>query len=495
MPEAPVVVWFRQDLRIADQSALFAAARSGRPVVPLYVLDDGSPGAWRIGGASRWWLHGSLESLAAELARLGSPLILRRGEAAQTVGQVVRECGAGAVYATRHAEPFWCAAEDRLRLRLSTEGVTLEIGDGTTLFPPGGICGRDGRPLRVFTPFWKACLAAPEPPRPLPAPDALRPPSCPVASDALASWGLLPSTPDWAGGLRETWRPGEAGAHARLHDFVEGDLRHYRQDRNRPEPTGTSMLSAHLHAGEVSARQVWHCVQARAQAVPQFASGAESWLRELGWREFCAHVLAMRPELPEQPLQPRFAAFPWRNDPKALAAWQRGRTGYPIVDAGMRQLWRTGWMHNRVRMITASFLVKHLLVPWQQGEAWFWDTLVDADLANNAGGWQWVAGCGTDAAPYFRIFNPVLQGEKFDPDGAYVRRWVPELARVPAPLLHKPWQAAPLELESAGVRLGHDYPAPLVDHAQARARALSAFSGLPGGAADVPMPRARSSAG
>ncbi|MFO1155610.1 MAG: deoxyribodipyrimidine photo-lyase [Rhodospirillales bacterium] len=289
---------------------------------------------------------------------------------------------------------------------------------------------------------------------------------------------MQPGKPNWAGGLRETWTPGEASAHARLVAFVEEEIGEYHLRRDRPEPSATSMLSPHLHFGELSPRQVWHAVAARIEADSRRAAGGRRWLQEIGWREFCAHLTAANPQIADAPLQPRFAAFPWSDDAAALRAWQRGLTGYPIVDAGMRQLWRTGWMHNRVRLLVASFLVKHLLIPWQQGEAWFWDTLVDADLGNNAGGWQWVAGCGIDAAPYFRIFNPVLQGEKFDSKGDYVRRWVPELARLPARLIHQPWQATPAELAAAGVRLGTDYPTPLIEHKAARARAMAAFSGL-----------------
>lgn len=478
MTAAPSIVWYRQDLRVADQAALAAAAASGRPVLPLYVLDDLSPGQWRIGGASRWWLHGSLTALAADLDRLGAPLLLRQGEAASAVAALAREVGAAEVLVTRHVEPYWQAADARLQVLLEHHGVAFREFPGGTLFEPGSIRSRDGGGPKVFTPFWRACLAAEPPARPLPAPAALRPASPPAAGERLDSWNLLPKKPDWAGGLREHWQPGEVAAQTSLHAFIDQRLRRYHAERNRPEPVGTSQLSPHLHFGELSPRQAWHTLAARMHAEPPLARGGESWLREIGWREFCAHVLAANPAMPEEPLQRRFAAFPWSADRSDLAVWQRGRTGYPLVDAGMRQLWHTGWMHNRVRMVTASFLVKHLLISWQQGEQWFWDTLVDADLGNNAGGWQWVAGCGTDSAPYFRIFNPVLQGEKFDPAGDYVRRWIPELTRLPARYIHRPWEASPLELADAGVRLGVDYPLPIVDHASARARALEAFNRL-----------------
>lgn len=479
MSDRPIIVWFRQDLRTRDQAALSAAAASGQPVLPLYVLDEDSPAEWRPGGATRWWLHGSLMTLAGDLARLGSPLLLRRGEVADVVAAVARESGASAVVATRQVESHWCAADARLRTTLATDNIRFQIFPGTTLFEPGSLRTKAGGSPKIFTPFWRACLGAEPPARPLRAPATLRPLSRPMACDALDAWGLLPTSPDWAGGLRASWRPGETAAQESFAGFLDRGLGRYHADRNALEPAATSQLSPHLHFGELSPREIWHTVFARMQADPGLVSGGESWLRELGWREFCAHTLAANPQMPSEPLHPRFAEFSWSQDVSNLRAWQRGRTGYPIVDAGMRQLWQTGWIPNRVRMIVASFLVKHLLLPWQQGEAWFWDTLVDADLGNNAGGWQWVAGCGLDAAPYFRIFNPVLQGEKFDSDGDYVRRWVPELARLPSRHLHRPWAAAPLDLVAAGVRLGLDYPWPLIDHAAARARALQAFDRLP----------------
>ena len=476
MGERPIILWFRQDLRLADHPALTAAVATGQPILPLYVLDDDTPGRWRLGGASRWWLHQSLASLGRALAERGAPLLLRRGVATTVILDLVRATDAVGVYFTRQVEPWWREGERVLEAELPRRGVTVKGFAGATLFKPETVLSEQGTPFKVFSPFWRACQAAPPPATPLPAPTALKGIGASLEGDDLAAWRLLPTKPDWAGGLRAAWEVGEAAARARLIDFVDQDLVDYRRARDRMEPGVSARLSPHLHFGEISPRQVWHASADRAAAEP--GVDAEPFLRQLAWREFYWLITRDRPDVAEVPLQPRFAEFPWAVDEAALEAWRRGRTGYPLVDAGMRQLWHVGWMHNRARLVVASFLIKHLLLPWQEGEAWFWDTLVDADLANNAGGWQWVAGCGTDAAPYFRVFNPVNQGEKFDPEGAYVRRWVPELAGLPIRVLHKPWQASPLELTAAGVRLGVDYPLPIVEHAEARARALAAFATL-----------------
>ncbi len=478
--DRPVIVWFRQDLRIADQPALAAAAATGQPVICVFILDDETPGTWRLGGASRWWLHGSLSSLAAALVGRGSGLLLRRGASLDMLVDIVRQTNAAAVYWNRHVEPFWRVAEAELADRLAAVGVAGHASDGQLLFGFGAIRGRNGEAPRVFTPFWRACLAASPPPTPLPAPPSLRAPSTIPEGDTLADWGLRPTNPDWAAGLAATWQPSEAAAQQRLASFLDDGIAGYRNHRNEPGVNGTSRLSPYLHWGQISARQVWHATHLRCGGEPGLAADAEAFLREIGWREFCAATLLARPEMPSDPLQPRFANFPWQDDPAIFAAWSAGKTGYPIVDAGMRELWQTGWMHNRVRMIVASFLTKHSLQPWQAGEQWFWDTLVDADLANNAGGWQWVAGCGVDAAPYFRIFNPVMQGEKFDAQGHYVRRWLPQLAAIEPRFIHKPWLAPPLSLAAGKVRIGIEYPAPIIDHHTARSRALAAFSALKG---------------
>jgi deoxyribodipyrimidine photo-lyase len=450
---------------------LFEAAEAGRPILPLYILDDETPGQWRMGRASRWWLHGSLESLDAAL---GGKLVLRQGASSRVLADLLDETGASAIYATRGYEPWEQALERAVAAACEARNAAFRLFPGRLLFEPEAIASGDGKPYRVFTPFWKACLAAPPPPPPLPAPKLAR--FATAKSERLASLELLPRKPDWAGGLRAIWQPGEDAARKRLDRFIENGLARYTDDRSDLGGDPTSRLSPHLHFGEISPNQVWHLVgDAEETARGKKDRGAGVFLRELGWREFSYHLLEHFPAMVSEPLRPEFEKFPWREDSSALAAWQRGETGYPIVDAAMRELWQTGWMPNRARMIVASFLVKHLLIPWQRGADWFLDTLVDADLANNAASWQWVTGCGTDAAPYFRIFNPVLQGRKFDANGDYVRRWVPELARLPAPDIHAPWEAAPLTLAGAGVTLGRTYPEPIVEHGAARARALAAF--------------------
>ncbi|MBU6371760.1 MAG: DNA photolyase family protein [Alphaproteobacteria bacterium] len=472
---APVLVWFRQDLRVADNPALAAAAQTGAPVVCLYLLDDETPGPWRMGGASRWWLHHSLEALDADLRRLGGGLILRRGPAAAVVPALAAEIGAGAVYWNRCYEPFAVARDTALKAALQADGRAVRSFNSALLFEPWDVRNGSGEAFKVYSPFWRAALKK-GPSRSLAATPARLPaPAKPVPSDALGSWRLLPTKPDWAGGLRAAWTPGEAGAKARFDAFCERTLQGYAADRNIPGRVTTSALSPHLHFGEISPLQIWSAVEARGLA----GKDADKFVSELGWREFSHHLLFDFPDLPDRNWRTQFDDFPWADDPAGIEAWKRGRTGYPIVDAGMRELWTTGWMHNRVRMVVASFLIKHLMTDWRVGQDWFWDTLVDADLANNAASWQWVAGSGADAAPYFRIFNPVSQGETYDPDGAYVRRWVPEIARLPNALLHRPWEADAAALRAAGVTLGETYPRPIIDHATARARALAAFEHLP----------------
>ena len=477
---SPVIVWFRDDLRLSDHPALHAAAQSGAPLVCLYVLDDGStslrsPGSRPIGAASRWWLAQSLRSLQASLAARGQRLVLRRGSAAKIIPELAQDVQASAVHWIESEIADQAAIARTVGTALDEIGVAPRSFSSDLLVEPTSLRNKEGRGLRVFTPFWKRVLALGDQARSLPAPKTLKAGPA-VASDDLDSWNLEPSNPDWASGLRETWTPGEAAAQQRLKDFLDEDIAGYASLRDRPDRDGTSRLSPHLRFGEISPRQVWHAANFAAARKPAIASGVGKFLSELGWREFSRHLLFDLPQLAEKNLQPSFDAFPWRNDASALRAWQRGRTGYPIVDAGMRELWHTGIMHNRVRMVVASFLVKHLLIDWRDGERWFWDTLVDADPGSNPASWQWVAGSGADAAPYFRIFNPILQGEKFDPDGVYVSKWVPELGLLPAKLIHQPWEAKPMELAAAGITLGKTYPEPIVDHKAARARALAAYA-------------------
>ncbi|MBX9698771.1 MAG: DNA photolyase family protein, partial [Acetobacteraceae bacterium] len=479
MPSAPVLLWFRQDLRLADNPAL--AAVGNRPLLPIFVVEEDAGDRWLPGAAARWWLQRSLGALGADLAVRGAPLVLLRGDPRALIPDLARRIGATEVIAGRRYDPAGRACDAAVQSALAAEGRCLRIVAGGVLREPAEFLNASGRPFAVYAAFARAMMAAADTPPPLPAPPRLRPvPDAPVGA-ALAELGLYPGPgePDWAAEFQTLWTPGEAGAQTRLGRFLAQGLRDYGTRRNDPGIEGTSGLSPHLRWGEVSPRQVWQAV--RAASAGDTAAG-QPFLREILWREFSIHLLWHRPELPERPLRPAFAAFPWQPDPALLRAWQHGRTGYPIVDAGMRQLWRLGWMHNRVRMVAASLLVKHLLQPWQDGAAWFWDTLVDADLANNSASWQWVAGSGIDAAPYFRVFNPVLQGERFDPEGRYVRRFLPELARLPDRYLHRPWEAPPVVLDAAGVRLGHDYPAPVIGLAEGRARALAAFAALRGGA-------------
>ena len=446
------IVWFRQDLRLADQAALIAAAREG-PIVPLYVLDDETPGDWAIGGAQRWWLHHSLEALGESLRELGSRLILRRGKAAETVAAVAKEAGADRVHAIRHYEPWWTDAETAL-----ATSVSLCLHDGNQLAPPDAVRTGSGGHFKIFSPFWSALSALMPPPQPESAPSNIEPPARWPKSDALGDWNLLPTRPNWATGFAD-WTPGEAGALQALGAF-EAIAVDYDDQRNLPSIEGTSRLSPHLHFGEVSAAAVWHLIGARG-------AGRQSFLRELGWRDFTAGSIARMPDIGWKNGRPAWDAMPWRTGKTAdadFAAWTRGLTGYPIVDAGMRQLWATGWMHNRVRMITASFVVKHLLIDWRRGERWFWDTLIDADYGNNSVNWQWTAGTGVDSNMFGRIMAPLVQSPKFDAD-AYIRHWVPQLRGVVGDAIHDP--------EAAGMRI-KDYPGKIIGHREARDRALEA---------------------
>jgi deoxyribodipyrimidine photo-lyase len=471
----PAIVWYRDDLRLSDHPALHAAANARAPVVFIYVLDENAPGVRALGGAAGWWLAQSLRALQTSLHERGAALVLRKGPAPKVIAALAYEIDAQAVYWNEIAQAPERAVADQVAAGLEEIGITAHRFPGDLLAAPNAIRNKENRGLRVFTPFWRRVQALGDPPKPLPTPKKLNG-LADVASERLESWKLEPTTPDWAGGLRDNWQPGEISAQARLKAFLNDGIAGYSGDRDRPDRNGTSRLSPHLRFGEISPRQVWHAARFAAAEHPRLSSDIDKFLSELGWREFCRHLLFDVPDLATRNLQPSFDAFPWKRNAKALRAWQRGLTGYPIVDAGMRELWHTGVMHNRVRMVVASFLVKHLLIDWREGEQWFWDTLVDADAGSNPANWQWVAGSGADAAPYFRVFNPILQGEKFDPDGVYVRRWVPELAQLPDGLIHQPWTATPLELASADIELGTTYPPPIIDHKVGRERALAAYA-------------------
>ncbi len=473
MRDATTIVWFRQDLRLTDNPALSAAVEQGC-VIPVYILSIDEESPWKLGGASRWWLHQSLTILAADLERRGSRLILRSGNALETLQQLIAETGATSVYWNRRYEPTIIKRDKTIKQKLHGDAIDVESFNGSLLFEPWEIATKQGDPYKVFTPFWKSCLARTAEPKPLRAPRSLRPPSKWPRSEKLTDWHLEPKI-RWDEGMRKCWDVGENAAGKQLVKFAKQAAADYEDQRNLMAEDGTSRLSPHLHFGEISPRQVWAKLQAILDANPDAKDGADTFLSEIGWREFAYHLLYHFPHTTKKPLRENFVDFPWSQSKHDLHRWQRGETGYPVVDAAMRQLWHTGWMHNRARMIVASFLCKHLRIPWQRGAKWFWDTLVDADLASNTLGWQWTAGCGADAAPYFRIFNPMTQGEKFDPTGAYIRQWVPELAELPTKWLYKPWEAPDSLLNEARVTLGDTYPTPIVDHGEARQAALDAY--------------------
>jgi deoxyribodipyrimidine photo-lyase len=477
--EAPTtLVWFRADLRLRDNPALMAGLAGGGPVVALFVLEASEAGGRLPGAASQWWLHHSLTDLRQALRELNIPLLFRRGSAADVVPVVAAEAGAAAVVWNRLYDPAAQPRDAALKAALKEQGLAVQSYNASLLLEPWTITNGTGGPFKVFTPYSKAVRAGlklqelTEPTRPQAMPKRV------PGSDTLADWGLLPTKPDWSGGLANAWTPGEDGALAALSGFIEARLQGYAVARNLPGVPSTSRLSPYLRWGEVSPWRVWLAAAHAAACDPRLEDDVFVFHQELLWREFSHHLLHQAPKLATENWRQAFDRVAWRIDPAALKAWQRGRTGYPIVDAGMRELWTTGWMHNRVRMIVASVLTKHLLIDWREGEAWFWDTLVDACPANNPASWQWTAGSGADAAPYFRVFNPVTQGEKFDAQAAYIRRWVPELARLSDKAIHAPWAADSMELRKAGVTLGVSYPHPIVEHKFARERVLRAFEVL-----------------
>lgn len=466
---APIIAWFRNDLRLSDNPAFFEAARSGKPVIALYIYEADTDRP--LGGASQWWLHQSLTRLEEALKRMGLPLTLRQGSAESVLEILIAETGADTVIWNRRYDSGGIARDTRIKKSLTDKGINVDSFKGNLLNEPWEIKTQSGGYYKVFSPYWRAVLRSEAPAPALPAPDNISAFSGRLNSEPLAAFDLLPTQPDWASKMASFWNPGEAGAAKALHFFLDGPAENYKTARNLPDRAGTSRLSPHLAFGEISPRQIWHFAR-------QHKGDHEKFLSEIGWREFSYNLLFHNPDLARVNFKSDFDRFKWQGKAEHLHSWQRGLTGYPFVDAGMRELWATGWQHNRVRMVTASFLIKHLMLDWRLGETWFWDTLLDADPANNAASWQWVAGSGADAAPYFRIFNPFGQGEKFDPEGKYVRRWIPEIARLPNKFIHKPWEAPKLVLQEAGVTLGDTYPEPLVDHKFARERALSAYKAM-----------------
>ncbi len=473
-----IIVWLRHDLRLRDNPALHAASSGDGPVYPLYILEEAANHDWPAGSASRLWLHHSLAALDRQLRDKKSRLILRHGAAAKVIRQLLKDTGADTVYWNRRYEPDRVRIDQGLKQELDRDGYSVQSFKANMLFEPHEISNRQGDPYKVFTPFWKTCRSHGQPARPLPVPARMQPPRRWPKSDKLGEFSLTPGI-RWDKPILEHWQPGTEGAERNLRSFLNR-IDDYETDRDFPDRDGVSRLSPHLHFGEISSREIWHQVLLRENRAGRMtpSSRVMNYLRQLAWREFAHHLLFHFPHTGTRPLREEYEAFPWQHNKQHLLAWQRGLTGYPIVDAGMRELWMSGWMHNRVRMITGSFLVKDLLIHWLEGARWFWDTLVDADLANNTLGWQWVGGCGADAAPYFRIFNPITQSEKFDADGNYLRTWLPELARLDRPWIHKPWQAPADVLRQAGIRLGEDYPEPIVDHAEARRQALAALQSM-----------------
>ena len=467
MNTSPRIFWFRQDLRLHDNPALKAAAESGE-LLPVFILDDENAGKWSSGGAARLWLHHSLTSLQKSL---GGKLSIYRGRAEEIIPQLCRDHQVPVVFWNRCYEPWRIERDKKIKRRLQKQSVEAQSFNGSLLWEPWQILKKDGTPYKVFTPFYKSARTNTQatPSVPLPAPANLALIHDHSASLTIDDLALRPDHP-WCEKVERHWQIGEEGAQELLEEFIENKIDQYGHGRDYPAREGTSRLSPHLHFGEISPRQIWERVNEVG-----FDDHIEIFKSELGWREFSYYLLYHFPKMPQKNLKSQFDRFPWWANQQWLERWQQGRTGIPFVDAGMRELWLTGHMHNRVRMIVASFLVKNLLIDWRCGAAWFWDCLVDADLASNSASWQWVAGCGTDAAPFFRIFNPVTQGQKFDPDGTYTRHYVPELKELPSKYLFSPWNAPEPTLEQAGVRLGDTYPFPLVDLQQSRQKALDAL--------------------
>lgn len=462
------LVWFRQDLRTQDQPALSFACSQADHVLAVYCFSPEEEDDWPMGAACRWWLHFSLLALEQDLNQLGIPLLLLQGKSLDLLPRLTKEAKIDLVCWNRCYEPAAIARDTTMKATLKQQGCRVQSCKGSLLFEPWEIVSQKQTPFRVFTPFWKSCLkqqARIGSHLPIPSPKPPFPDQ--IASLPLSALDLIPKTP-WDAGLRSHWKPGERGAQEKMKHSLSAIIPWYKEQRDRPDLSGVSELSPHLHFGELSPRQLFQ------EAHPL----SEDFTRQLFWREFAHHLLYHFPKTPKEPLRQEFQRFPWEENLAHLRAWQQGRTGYPFVDAAMRQLWQWGWMHNRCRMVVASFLVKDLHIHWLEGARWFWDTLVDADLANNTFGWQWTAGCGADAAPYFRIFHPTTQGEKFDITRQFVRCFVPELRSLPDQWIYRPHEAPEDVLQSAGVVLGKTYPHPIVKHDEARKKALEAFSAL-----------------
>lgn len=475
MSQSPIIVWFRQDLRLSDNPALHAAYETGKPVIPVYILDDENAKEWKMGGASRWWLHHSLGSLNKDLS---DHLVLEKGNATKIIPELLKQTNADTVYWNRCYEPWRIDRDKKIKNALEEKSIEVKSFNGSLLWEPWNVLKQDKTPYKVFTPYYKkGCLNAKPPREPLERPKRLTYGQTDNLGMSLDDLNLLPQKPEprWDTKMEKHWTISEEGAQKRLKDFLDDGLQHYKEGRDHPAQTNTSRLSPYLHFGQISPNTAWYTAQERG-TVEGWENDRDHFLSELGWREFSYSLLYHFPTITWENLQKRFNDFPWQTqESDEIQAWQKGLTGYPIVDAGMRQLWETGYMHNRVRMIVGSFLVKNMLTHWHQGEQWFWDCLVDADLASNSASWQWIAGCGADAAPYFRIFNPILQSEKFDKNGEYIREFVPELKDMPSKHIHAPWKAPEDVLKEAGITLGKDYPEPMMDHSVARDRALDAF--------------------
>ena len=469
MKPLPTIVWFQNDFRLHDNAALYEASRSGKPIIPLYIHAPEEEGKWLTTGAAKAWLHFSLEKFADDIKNLGAPLLIRKASSSlEEIQKIIKETKADCIYWNKRHEPHFVERDRMIFKNLQSSGIDIRCFVAHSLFDPKSIKNQQGDPYRVYTPFSKYCFSELEAEPPKPKPKKIEKLKIKIPSLEPKNLKLLPQI-RWDKKLWEHWDVGEEAAIKKIKAFKKR-IQNYDKDRDFPSIDGVSKISPHLHFGEISSRRIWKELG--------FSPKTSPYLRQIIWRDFAIYSLLYSPDMPKKNINSKFDKFPWKKNKGAFEKWKKGQTGYPIVDAGMRELWQTGWMHNRVRMIAGSFLIKDLFIDWRKGQDWFWETLLDADLANNAFGWQWVAGSGLDAAPYFRIFNPITQGQKFDPNGQYIRRYIPELEKLPNKYLHAPWTAPPLLLQQLGIQLGKTYPRPMVDHKTAREEALEAFKGL-----------------